>query len=120
MSAATSIPEGLSVTAFRTQLMELLQDYPPPNGVLPSELSAHLDTRLYQSLPDELKTQLERSALHFADSNWSDGIYDIHFCFAINPGNGELELWGSRGNGKHMFALDQNLSVPPRAMSSKN
>ena len=107
-SNALSIPEGLSARALRARLLELLEKYPPPKEVPPAELSAHLDTRLYQHLPVERKTELEHSALHFADSNWSDGIYDVHFCFVVNPGNGELELWGSRGNGKHMFALDQN------------
>ncbi|MFQ5729279.1 MAG: hypothetical protein ACE5GN_02845, partial [Waddliaceae bacterium] len=85
-----SIPNNIPIKEFRTQLLEALLHIGSPAGISPSQLPFQLDTYLYQCLPKREKIRLESSAVHFADTNWSDGIYDIHFCFTINPGNGKL------------------------------
>jgi hypothetical protein len=71
------------------------------------QLSREIDTALCQSLSVDLKAKLEHSAVHFGDTNWYQGIHDLHFCFLINPGTGQLELFESYSDGTHLKALDQ-------------
>lgn len=103
------IPDGLTIKQYRNEVLKIYQC----TSLLPLEnlvnkFVCELDTALCQSLETNLKQVLEDSAVHFADTNWCDGSQDLHFCFAVNPGNGELELWEARANGSHLVALDQN------------
>jgi hypothetical protein len=67
------------------------------------------DSYLYQQLPEEFQKVLSESAIHFADTNWSDGLNDLHFCFMANPGTGNLEIWAAHDDKSGMQALDQSL-----------
>jgi hypothetical protein len=72
------------------------------------KLALQIDTQLIQSLNSISRKILEKSAVHFADTNWCQGIQDVHFCFVVNPGTGELELWEAEADGSHLVALDQH------------
>jgi hypothetical protein len=108
MSLFEKIPEGLTIKQYRASILEICQNMHPQSTATTEKLKRQIDTMLCQSLEPSLKKKLEDSAVHFADTNWCSGIQDIHFCFAINPGTGELELWEAYANGEHLIALDQN------------
>lgn len=100
------IPPQVTIKEFRYQLKEILINI----QTNPSSLSTYmrkLDTQIYQFLPAEQKEILEKSAVHFADTNWYEGAHDVHFCFVVNPGNGKLEIWEVMDNGKNLSAADQ-------------
>ncbi len=95
------LPKKMKICEFRHSIMKL------------ADLSGkHLqlfDSYLYQSLPEEHKKILDRSAVHFADTNWSDNMNDLHFCFVVNPGSGNFEIWAAHDDHSGMQALDQPL-----------
>jgi hypothetical protein len=107
MKLILQLPEGLTIKEYRTHVLKICQTIPLLAPSALDKLARQIDTALCQSLEPSLKKKLEDSAVHFADTNWCSGIQDIHFCFAVNPGTGELELWEAYANGSHLMALDQ-------------
>lgn len=103
------ITKQCTIKQYRNYVLKICQLVHPfsENSAL-QKFTRQVDTSLCQSLEPYLKKQLENSAVHFADTNWCNGIQDIHFCFAVNPGTGKLELWEAQANGSHLMALDQN------------
>lgn len=102
------IPSDSLIKQYRGKILNILQSHSQPSTVIIDKLTRQIDTALSQSLEPHLKKILEDSAVHFADTNWCEGIQDLHLCFAVNPGTGELELWEAQANGSHLMALDQN------------
>ncbi|CUI17230.1 Conserved hypothetical protein [Candidatus Protochlamydia naegleriophila] len=102
------VAEYTDIKTYRKALVTICQKIKGSSGPVLENLVRHIDTTICQSLEPALKKKLEDSAVHFADTNWCNGIHDIHFCFAINPGTGQLELWEVYSNGSHLVALDQN------------
>lgn len=102
------IPQGLLIKEYRQNIVNIIHNIHPLTTDLMNKLTRQIDTALGQSLEPHLKIAMEDSAVHFADTNWCSGIQDIHLCFAVNPGTGELELWEAHANGSHLMALDQN------------
>ena len=100
--------DGLTIKQYRHNILKNCHSVHPLPKVSIEKLVRQIDTALCQSLTPQLKKILEESAVHFADTNWCNGIQDLHFCFAVNPGTGELELWEAHANGTHLMALDQN------------
>lgn len=103
-----NIQEELNIKEYRNKVLELYFKERSFSKDTAEELTRHIDTALCNSLIPELKNILEQTAVHFADTNWCEGIQDLHLCFAVNPGNGQLELWEVQSNGSHLRALDQN------------
>lgn len=98
-----------TIKQYRDLLIKICQNiYPHANANKKNLLIRQIDTALCNSLEPNLKKKLEDSAVHFADTNWCSGTQDLHFCFAVNPGTGNLELWEVHANGSHLMALDQN------------
>lgn len=93
---------------FRRYALSLIQTVDPKPGEAAAERKRLFDSLLCQNLPDDLQKTFQESAVHFADTNWSEGVHDIHFCFAVNPGTGKLEIWEAYDNGTQFQALDQN------------
>lgn len=102
------IPEQITIQSYRKAIVAICQKVKGLHNPTINNLVRHIDTILCQSLEPTLKKKLEESAVHFADTNWCNGIHDIHFCFTVNPGTGQLELWEVYSNGSHLVALDQN------------
>ncbi|WP_068468248.1 hypothetical protein [Candidatus Protochlamydia phocaeensis] len=102
------IPEPLTIQHYRQNILEICKRMHIKHAFNLDKIARQIDTALCQSLEPNLKKQLEDSAVHFADTNWSSETHDIHFCFAVNPGTGKLELWEVYSNGSHFNALDQN------------
>lgn len=103
-----NIEQGLTIKQYRKKILKICLGIQPLPKKLAEKITRQIDTALCKSLNPKLKSTLENSAVHFADTNWCDGIQDLHFCFAVNPGTGELELWEAQSNGSHLTALDQN------------
>lgn len=100
--------DDLTIKEYRNSVLALCLSMHTFSKGAAEVLTRHIDTALCNSLVPELKKILEESAVHFADTNWCEGIQDLHLCFAVNPGTGKLELWEVQSNGTHLTALDQN------------
>jgi hypothetical protein len=97
---------NLTIQEYRDLILNHFHKiYPTP--IFLNQLMRQIDTTICQILPPELKQLLENSAIHFADTNWSEGAQDIHFCFVVNPGTGKLELAKCYADKTHLKALDQ-------------
>lgn len=106
---ARGLPRPISHKNFRNALLKIINDLQPYPEETQLKLARFIDSHLCHFLPKKVKKAFERSVFHFADTNWNSGIYDIHFCFLINPGNGNLEMWKAFDIGSHYIALDQNI-----------
>ncbi|MFI0434943.1 MAG: hypothetical protein ACH350_04340 [Parachlamydiaceae bacterium] len=98
----------MTIKEFRNEVLAIVLRISPSDRSGVEAMTRQIDTDLCRSLPQELRQTLEDSAVHFADTNWSREIQDIHFCFAVNPGTGQLELWEAKSDGSDLEALNQN------------
>jgi hypothetical protein len=98
---AKKIPKVISICDLRNHLVRITN--------LSSKNLQLLDSYLYQSLPDANRKILNETAVHIGDTNWSDGLQDLHFCFVVNPGSGKLEIWAVHDDLSGMQSLDQSL-----------
>jgi hypothetical protein len=104
----------LSHKEFRQVVLNIIQEMDPAEDAVVKERSRLFDMELCKLLPLQLRKILKKSAVHFADTNWSVGVHDLHFCFIINPGNGKMELWEVYDNGSPFIALDQKYWLTDR------
>jgi hypothetical protein len=104
---AKDIPDGLTVHEFRRNLVNLIDDIEGPYLSKRDYSIRKVDSRLVEYLPDNLRSILTDSAVHFADSNWNDGVQDLHFCFVLNPGSKQLEFWQVQADREELWAMDQ-------------
>lgn len=96
-----------TIREFRNHILESCMEYRPSSVQVVRKWAQKIDTAIYESLPQPLQNSLEQSAIHFADTNWSRGAQDLHFCFVLNPGSGQIELWEVQSDGSALKALDQ-------------
>jgi len=64
------------------------------------DLTEVLDTEICAALPVRMKNELAAIAVHFADTNWSRGLNDIHFCFMVSPCTGSLAIMEIQDDGQ--------------------
>lgn len=102
------VPSSLSVQEYRQRVYDHFQRIFAVHGPLVEKMARKIDTALYESLDEKIKKELEKSAVHFADSNFARGEKDIHFCFVVNPGTGKLEMWESDVDGKNLKSIRQD------------
>lgn len=107
MNLYHQFPPALSVSELRSHFDKALSKANPAIQKTHHDRLRQIDSIIYQSLASDKRQSLEESAVHFADTNWSLGIHDVHFCFVVNPGNGELEVWEVSENGKNLSPIDQ-------------
>lgn len=103
------LSDKATIYSFRNRLLEQLQAAAPLEGVPLKERLIKIDTFLCQNLPSTSKYQLEKNAIHFADTNFSADEKDIHYCFMFNPGSGQIEIWEALDNGQFWTAVDQSI-----------
>lgn len=96
-----------SFKKFRNFLLESVDRLLTEDESQKIKFTRKLDSLLYESLHPDLKKRMQETAIHFADTNWSNGVQDIHFCFVFNPGSSAIELWEVDADGNHLRALDQ-------------
>lgn len=97
-----------TIREFRNHILESCMEYRPSSDQVIRKWAQKIDTAIYESLPQPLRNSLEQSAIHFADTNWNRGAQDLHFCFVVNPGSGQIELWEVQSDGSALKALDQH------------
>ena len=101
------IPKEIYLDKFRKKVIALIISIESGKNQTSKEIALLFDKEYYENLPMSLKKSLEKLYVHLADTNWNDGIHDLHLCFTINPGTGELEMWAGRDDGTKMMVLDQ-------------
>ncbi len=101
------IEKETTIKEFRYRIKEILIPLLNNSQKLIAREMRKIDGEIYRLLPEESKKKLEDSAVHFADTNWYDGVNDVHFCFVVNPGNGKMEIWEAADNGKNLYPADQ-------------
>lgn len=106
LNEETRIPQGLSIQSYREHLLGILTSVHSSAKVV-AKIMLKFDSAICHYLPRELKEKLATSAVRFADSNWSKNTVDVHFCFLVNPGTGQLEIWETYDDGSKFIALDQ-------------
>lgn len=102
------LPENISISQFRTATLDLLMEIGTTKFKSHQLCQQFLDKHIALSLPAELKDKFHSQVFHFADSNWEDQEKNLNFCFLINPGNGELEMWAVSDDNQHFYPLDQH------------
>ncbi|MCB1111917.1 MAG: hypothetical protein KDK72_04565 [Chlamydiia bacterium] len=104
---SNKIPGTISIRSFRKCLLQMLTILDKKGQEAEQERAHLLDCFLCENLPEELKKQWERTAVHFADTNWHEDIYDLHYCFAVHPGTGSLSIFQAFDIGSHMIPIKE-------------
>lgn len=103
------LSDKVTIFSFRNRLLEQFQAVAPVDGLALKERVIKLDTFLCLNLPAGSKYQLEKMAVHFADTNFANDEHDVHYCLLFNPGTGQIEIWEALDNGNLLTALDQTM-----------
>lgn len=95
-----------TIAQFRNAILDIFKDlkrYDLKSARL------EIDNIIHEKIiPPQLRKQLVNSAIHFADSNWEEGVYDVHFCYMVNAGNRELEYVVMNEDGSNIIIVDQD------------
>lgn len=70
--------------------------------------SAVVDKKLFEFLPQEMKTPMEQKAIHFADTNEQKNSKNLHLAFAFNPVSERFEIFLADYSGKLISTLKGN------------
>lgn len=103
------LPKSQSIKEFRQSILELMIKLNSSIKLPLQILETQIDQQIYTSLPNPLKEKLHASAIHIADTNWADGINAIHFSLVVNPGTGQIVLWGIKDDSSQLIPLDQSI-----------
>jgi len=90
-SAMRLMPKDLSIIEFRNWMITQL------DAIIPTisqdlEKMHLLETEICLSLNGDQQAKLQSTAVHFADTNWNEGVNDINLCIAVHPCTGELSI----------------------------
>lgn len=108
IDASKNISKSLTIKEFRAAILEICSGLCPKSQESGERQARQFDAALYKELPTYLRKDINASAVHFADTNWSSSSgHDINLCFVVNPGTGKLEIWESYSDGSHLAPLDQ-------------
>ncbi len=102
------LPNELSIKEYRETLLKMILKLQPEYAASHKQIALQLDQYVFQSLTDKMQSELRSTAVHIADSNWGEGVHDIHFCIVINPGTAKLELWSCTDDNSKFYPLDQS------------
>ena len=103
----------LSLRAFRSKALEALRKVSHIRPSMLSQRANMLDSYILQLCAELKKTDLHMKAwvgsiVHFADSNWNDGVKDIHFCLFLNPTTEIMQFGSICDDGTGLTLLPQN------------
>ncbi|MBP7075401.1 MAG: hypothetical protein KBA81_08485, partial [Rhabdochlamydiaceae bacterium] len=101
------LPKANTLGQYRNQTLNLLRDFVHSEYSY-SSTKTKLDYVIFQSLPKKLRKEIESNIVIFADSNWQEGIHDIHYGIGCNPASGQIELLALLDNGTIHKFLNQN------------
>lgn len=97
LTAASTIPSSLSIRKFHKTLIRLIET--EKKCALTDKEKFRISSKLCFLLPEDLQKKLKLTAVHFADTNWHEEIYDINLCIAVNPCSGKLSILEILDNG---------------------
>ena len=74
-----------------------------------SQRADMLDTFILQNCASQASMKAwQSSIIHFADSNWNDGVQDIHFCCFFNPATQMVQFGSICNDGTELTLLAQD------------
>jgi len=94
------IPAGLSPREFRKWYLTGVENDR-------KQIALDLDKKLVETMDPEARAELNKTLVHFADTNLHSGVQDVHFCFLVNPGSGKVEVWQVNDDNNGLTPLDQ-------------
>ncbi|CDR33873.1 hypothetical protein [Criblamydia sequanensis] len=83
----------ISCKNFWESSLKFLEGQSEASQLSPQENAFLIDRTLCSCLSETTLFSMQRNAIHFADTNWKNGLHDIHFCIAPHPGTGTLRLF---------------------------
>lgn len=94
---ARRIPQNLSIPEFRNALLDIAASIREEEMGCKDKhwlggVKTAIDNKIYKTLPQELKNKLVNSAIVVHDTNWMEGIHDLHFAFLVNPATSKIEM----------------------------
>lgn len=105
------IPESCRMSDFRQHLLKAIGIVGKNSEKSTSEISSALDTHVCETLPLHLQKLLKTSLFPFADTNWHEGIHDLHYAFGINPGTEKLEIMKIYDDLSYIEIIDQRITT---------
>ncbi len=100
-----NLNDTTTICQFRNHICKYIEN--------PIKSAQILDRIVYQELSPATKRKLNHSAVHIGDSNWNEGLNDLHFCFVINPGTGKLEIWTTSDDKSALEPMIQSSWLKP-------
>ncbi len=104
--AVSLLPTDLNYPKFRSCLIQLLEIIDNNHSTREGRVQL-LDTEICSTLPPAIAKIISGSAIHFADTNWNEGLHDIHLCVTLNPCSGKLAIMQTHDNGNVVKPVKQ-------------
>lgn len=83
----------ISYKNFWDAILKFLEGQSETSHLSHEENAFLIDSVFCSCLPETTLFYMQRQAIHFADTNWKNGLNDIHFCIAPHPGTATLRLF---------------------------
>lgn len=93
-----AIPENATLAGLRDYLVTKFKD-------------EYIDRKIFEFLPEGIKSEMAMQAIHFGDSNKQIDGKDIYYAFCYHPGSLKLSIFQQKESGELMSPLlndDQN------------
>ena len=108
----SALDKELSLRAFRLKALDALRKVTQIRPSMLSQRAEMLDSYILQLCIDlqEAVPQMKAwvsSIVHFADSNWNDGVKDIHFCLFLSPATETMQFGSICDDGTGLKILPQ-------------
>lgn len=113
LQRAGDIPTD-SIAEFRDGLIELYGEMISADPQQKLRIATKIDKEICRSLPENLRKEMLKTALPFAETNWDDHGRDIRLGFMVNPGTGNLELFEMTEDFMEIKPLDLQLWLKGR------
>ena len=100
--------DKVSIREYRDCVLKSIQALSDMRYLPIGSISRKLDTFLSEEgLPLKMRTKLHSLVIPFADTHWYKKAHDIYFCFYLNPGNENLEVWQIQEDGTGLKSINQ-------------
>lgn len=108
-NALHALFKDVTITEYRQGIENLMSKDPEQRYHPLEDTMQRIDTFLVdRGLTPELREQLLRTAVPFADSNWMSSVHDNYYQLMVNPGSGELEIVMMNLDGSDFSPIREN------------
>ncbi len=94
-----------TLSTLRSEILHIYEEFDQ------GKVAGYYDGYIATHLPSELDKVFKNTIIHFADTNWSDDVHDIHFCFLINPCTGDTEIWEINDDNSHPMPIQNQQAL---------